>query len=138
MRWLSFYRSAPDLGQGSRYTQATFGYVVPAGAAGAGQEGVVDVGARSEFSTLREAIAADALEQLVEQCGDQADLPLQGLHFAPTIRTQKRFSVLDSIIRRTRRRPVVVARVCPQYLFVLQQPRWAMVKPWYGRGNQRV
>ena len=64
MRWLSFYRSAPDLGQGSRYTQATFGYVVPAGAAGAGQEGVVDVGARSEFSTLREAIAADALEQL--------------------------------------------------------------------------
>ena len=38
MRWLSFYRSAPDHGQGSRYTQATFGYVVPAEAAGAGQE----------------------------------------------------------------------------------------------------
>ena len=74
MRWLSFYRSAPDHGQGSRYTQATFGYVVPAEAASAGQEGVVDVGARSEFGTLREAIAADALEQLVEQNRFREDL----------------------------------------------------------------
>ena len=43
MRWLSFYRSAPDLSEGSRYTQATFGYIVPAGTASDGQEGVVDV-----------------------------------------------------------------------------------------------
>ena len=34
MRWLSFYRSAPDHGQGSRYT-GDLGYVVPAEAAGA-------------------------------------------------------------------------------------------------------
>ncbi|MFL2519030.1 MAG: fumarylacetoacetate hydrolase family protein [Candidatus Azotimanducaceae bacterium] len=90
MRWLSFYRSAPDLSEGSRYTQATFGYIVPAGTASDGQEGVVDAGARSEFSTLREAIAADALDNLVEQCGDQADVPLQGLHFAPTITDPKK------------------------------------------------
>ena len=92
MRWLSFYRSAPDRSQASSYNQASFGYVVPAERDGDGREGVVDVGARSDFGTLREAIAADALDALVKQCGDQSDLSLDGLHFAPTITDPKRSS----------------------------------------------
>ena len=55
-----------------------------------GAEGVVDVGMRSEYATLREAIAAQALERLVAQCGDQADVALDGLHFAPTITDPKK------------------------------------------------
>ena len=87
MRWLSFYRSSPDASSGPTYTQASFGYVVQT-QDGAG--GVVDVGMRSEYATLREAIAAQALERLVAQCGDQADLALDGLHFAPTITDPKK------------------------------------------------
>ncbi|HCY05169.1 MAG TPA: 5-carboxymethyl-2-hydroxymuconate isomerase [Gammaproteobacteria bacterium] len=90
MRWLSFYRSVPDRSQASSYNQASFGYVVPAERDGDGREGVVDVGARSDFGTLREAIAADALDALVKQCGDQSDLSLDGLHFAPTITDPKK------------------------------------------------
>ena len=45
---------------------------------------------RSEYTTLREAIAAQALERLVAQCGDQADVALDGLHFAPTITDPKK------------------------------------------------
>ena len=51
MRWLSFLRDGSD----------TFGYVVNDSAAG---EGVVDAGERSDFASLREAIAADALTDL--------------------------------------------------------------------------
>ena len=87
MRWLSFYRSSPDASSGSTYTQASFGYVVQTQD---GAEGVVDVGMRSEYATLREAIAAQALERLVAQCGDQADVALDGLHFAPTITDPKK------------------------------------------------
>lgn len=87
MRWLSFYRSSPDASLGPAYTQASFGYVVQAQD---GTEGVVDVAARSDFGTLREAIAANALDRLVEHCGDQADLSLDGLHFAPTITDPKK------------------------------------------------
>ena len=87
MRWLSFYRSSPDASSGPTYTQASFGYVVQT-QDGAG--GVVDVGMRSEYATLREAIAAQALERLVAQCGDQADVALDGLHFAPTITDPKK------------------------------------------------
>ena len=87
MRWLSFYRSSPDASSGPTYTQASFGYVVQTQD---GVEGVVDVGMRSEYATLREAIAAQALERLVAQCGDQADVALEGLHFAPTITDPKK------------------------------------------------
>ncbi|MEC9133569.1 MAG: fumarylacetoacetate hydrolase family protein [Pseudomonadota bacterium] len=87
MRWLSFYRSSPDVSSGPTYTQASFGYVVQTQD---GAEGVVDVGMRSEYATLREAIAAQALERLVAQCGDQADVALDGLHFAPTITDPKK------------------------------------------------
>ena len=87
MRWLSFYRSSPDASSGPTYTQASFGYVVQTQD---GAEGVGDVGMRSEYATLREAIAAQALERLVAQCGDQADVALDGLHFAPTITDPKK------------------------------------------------
>ena len=87
MRWLSFYRSSPDASSGPTYTQASFGYVVQTQD---GAEGVVDVGMRSEYATLREAIAAQALERLVAQCGDQADVALDGLRFAPTITDPKK------------------------------------------------
>ena len=69
MRWLSFVRSGTT----------TFGYVTSDG------EGVVDAGARSGFGSLRQAIEADALGTLPDQCGDEADLPLADLQFAPTI-----------------------------------------------------
>ena len=69
MRWLSFERDGV----------ATFGYVSSNG------EGVVDVGARSAYGTLLDAIEADALAELPESCGDEADLPLEGLVYLPTI-----------------------------------------------------
>lgn len=69
MRWLSFERGG----------EVTFGYVTSDG------EGVVDAGARSEYGSLRQAIEADALSTLPQQCGDDADLPLEGLTYAPTI-----------------------------------------------------
>ncbi len=69
MRWLSFVREG----------QASFGYVTSDG------EGVVDAGARSDYETLREAIAADALTGLAARLGDDADLPLDGITYAPTI-----------------------------------------------------
>ena len=47
MRWLSFLRDGSE----------TFGYVVGDVASG---EGVVDAGARSDFASLREVIAANA------------------------------------------------------------------------------
>ena len=72
MRWLSFLRDGNE----------TFGYVV---VGGDGSEGVVDAGARSEFVSLREAIAADALTQLTGNCGDQADVPLADIDYLPTI-----------------------------------------------------
>ena len=53
-----------------------------------GAEGVVDVGLRSDYATLRE-IAAQALDRLAAQCEIQADLPLS-LHFAPTITDPKK------------------------------------------------
>ncbi len=74
MRWLSFERDGA----------ASFGYITSDG------EGVVDLGARSEFSTLREAIEADALAGLPGQYGDQADLALDGVTFAPTITEPKK------------------------------------------------
>ncbi len=74
MRWLSFVRDG----------QTTFGYVTSDG------EGVVDVAARSDHATLREAIAADALAGLAASCGDEADLPLAGLTYAPTITDPKK------------------------------------------------
>jgi hypothetical protein len=69
MRWLSFVRDS----------EVTFGYVTTDG------EGVVDAGARTEYAGLREAIEADALTAIVASCGDAADVPLDGLHYAPTI-----------------------------------------------------
>ncbi|NKB99770.1 MAG: 5-carboxymethyl-2-hydroxymuconate isomerase [Pseudomonadales bacterium] len=74
MRWLSFERDGA----------VSFGYVTSDGA------GVVDVGARTEYATLREVIAADALATLPDQCGDVADLPLEGITYAPTITDPKK------------------------------------------------
>lgn len=72
MRWLSFLRDGNE----------TFGYVV---VASDGSEGVVDAGSRSEFVSLREAIAADALTHLSSSCGDQVDVPLADIDYLPTI-----------------------------------------------------
>jgi 2-keto-4-pentenoate hydratase/2-oxohepta-3-ene-1,7-dioic acid hydratase in catechol pathway len=69
MRWLSFVRD----------DAVTFGYVVSSG------DGVVDVGRRSDFADLKGAIAADALTDLAASLGDEADVPLNGLAYAPTI-----------------------------------------------------
>ena len=69
MRWLSFEREGA----------VSFGFVTSDG------EGVVDCGARSEYPGLREAIEADALATLAGSCGDVADLPLEGITYAPTI-----------------------------------------------------
>lgn len=69
MRWLSFERDGA----------VSFGYVTQDG------EGVVDVGARSEYASLKDAIAGDALATLADQCGDSTDLALEGLTYAPTI-----------------------------------------------------
>ena len=74
MRWLSFERDG----------DVTFGYVTSAG------DGVVDAGARSEFTSLRAAIEGDALAQIASDCGDEADLPLEGLIYAPTIPDPKK------------------------------------------------
>lgn len=74
MRWLSF----------SAQGRESFGYVTSDG------EGVVDVGARSDFGTLRQAIEADALSTLADQCGDQADVALDGLTYLPTITDPKK------------------------------------------------
>jgi 2-keto-4-pentenoate hydratase/2-oxohepta-3-ene-1,7-dioic acid hydratase in catechol pathway len=69
MRWLSFVRNG----------QVTFGYVTTNG------NGVVDAGARTEYSGLRAAIEADALASIVNSCGDDTDVELEGLPYAPTI-----------------------------------------------------
>jgi 2-keto-4-pentenoate hydratase/2-oxohepta-3-ene-1,7-dioic acid hydratase in catechol pathway len=69
VRWLSFLRDGAP----------TFGYVTADG------EGVVDVGGRGRLADLKSAIAADALTELAERCGDQADLPLAGVSYLPTI-----------------------------------------------------
>ena len=74
MRWLSFERDG----------STSFGYVTSNG------EGVVDVGARTDFGGLREAIEADALATLPGQCGDEADLALEGITYAPTITDPKK------------------------------------------------
>ena len=74
MRWLSFERDGG----------VSFGYITSDG------EGVVDAGARSAFASLREAIAADALASLADQCGDSADLALAEVSFAPTITDPKK------------------------------------------------
>lgn len=74
MRWLSFELNG----------STSFGYVTSDGS------GVVDVGARSEFDSLRQAIEADALQRLPQSCGDAADLSLDTLVYAPTITDPKK------------------------------------------------
>lgn len=69
MRWLSFERDGA----------LSFGYVTGDG------EGVVDVGARTDYGSLREVIEAGTLAALPDQCGDEADLALEGITYAPTI-----------------------------------------------------
>jgi 2-keto-4-pentenoate hydratase/2-oxohepta-3-ene-1,7-dioic acid hydratase in catechol pathway len=69
MRWLSFLRGGSP----------SFGYLTSDG------RGVVDVGARGKFADLRSAIAANALADLARLCGDQADLPLDGLTYLPPL-----------------------------------------------------
>jgi 2-keto-4-pentenoate hydratase/2-oxohepta-3-ene-1,7-dioic acid hydratase in catechol pathway len=72
MRWLSFVRNGQD----------TYGYIVTDES---GAEGVVDVGAKTQYPTLKKAIEAQALETLPASCGDQPDLTLQDIIYAPTI-----------------------------------------------------
>ena len=74
MRWLSFERDGA----------LSFGYVSSDG------EGVVDVGARTDYHTLREVIEAGTLASLPGECGDEADLALAGITFAPTITDPKK------------------------------------------------
>ncbi len=69
MRWLSFLRDGVP----------TFGYLTSNG------EGVVDVGERGRLADLKSAIGADLLSELPGRCGDQADLPLAGLTYLPTV-----------------------------------------------------
>lgn len=69
MRWLTFLRDQTP----------SFGYVTADGV------GVVDAGARGKFADLKSAIAADALDALAELCGNQADLPLEGLRYLPPL-----------------------------------------------------
>ena len=74
MRWLSFYQNQ----------ELTFGYVTSDG------EGVVDVGNKSEFASLRDVLEAGALGALSEKYGDSADIALQDLDYAPTITNPKK------------------------------------------------
>lgn len=69
MRWLTFLHDG----------EPSFGYVTADG------RGVVDVGRRGKFADLKSAIAADALNDLAQRCGDTADLPLDGLTYLPTL-----------------------------------------------------
>ena len=135
MRWLSFYRSSPDASSGPTYTQATFGYVVQTQD---GAEGVVDVGLRSDYATLREAIAAQALDRLVAQCGDQADVPLEGLHLHQPLLTRKKYSAWVLTIRLIRKKPVAVAKACRRFLCALRRRKWATANRWCGLGSQQA
>ena len=74
MRWLSFYHNQ----------ELTFGYVTSDG------EGVVDVGSRSDFTSLRDVLEAGALSSLPQECGDSADIALQDVDYAPTITNPKK------------------------------------------------
>ena len=77
MRWLSFTHSG----------KTSFGYVVAQESA---VEGVVDVGARSDYATLREAIADDALANLASACGDLADFSLDEIAYEPPLLDPKK------------------------------------------------
>ena len=74
MRWLSFYHNQ----------ELTFGYVTSDG------EGVVDVGSRGDFTSLRDVLEAGALSSLPQECGDSADIALQDVDYAPTITNPKK------------------------------------------------
>lgn len=74
MRWVSFERPSAEPNGAT-----SFGYLTSDGA------GVVDVGARSDFGGLRQALAANALDTLAQQCGDSADIALADLVYAPPI-----------------------------------------------------
>lgn len=69
MRWLSFLRDG----------QESFGHVTADG------QGVVDVGARSEYPDLKSAIAADALTRLAANGDAPADIALGDIVYLPTI-----------------------------------------------------
>ncbi len=69
MRWLSFERASG----------VSFGYIT---SDGAGASAVVK---RSEFAGLREAIAGNALVSLAQSLGDNADLALSDVVYAPPI-----------------------------------------------------
>ena len=69
MRWLTFLHDG----------EPSFGYVTADG------RGVVDVGSRGKFADLKSAIAADTLADLTQRCGDDADLPLDGVTYLPTL-----------------------------------------------------
>jgi len=68
-RWLSFRRDGA----------VSFGYVDRSGT------GVVDASARSDFADLKAALAADALGELPTACGDDADVPPDGLAYLPPV-----------------------------------------------------
>ena len=71
MRWISYKRCQPDQIE-------TFGFVTR-------QDTVVDVGAICEFDTLKEAIAAEALSELVKVSDGSSGAPLNEIEFLPPI-----------------------------------------------------
>lgn len=74
MRWLSFETKSGT----------SFGYITSDG------QGVVDVGERTDYSTLRHVIEAGVLATLPQECGDNADLALVDVTYAPTITNPKK------------------------------------------------
>ena len=132
MRWLSFYRDSEDAKGPLAYKNATFGYVVRDGEA---QEGVVDAGKRSQFETLKQAIEENALDTIVESCGQSPDFALGEITYAPTITQPNKFSVLVSITKLTKRKQVGAEKVCQPYLLGLRPHRLGIIKKCYDRRN---
>ncbi|GIS19258.1 MAG: hypothetical protein CM15mP120_11740 [Pseudomonadota bacterium] len=121
---------------GADYTQASFGYVVQTQD---GAEGVVDVGMRSEYATLREAIAAQALERLVAQCGDQADVALGRFAFRANHYGPRKYSASVSTIRPTKKKPVGGGEGGPTvFVRFAKRRKWATVNRWCGLGSQQA
>ena len=67
MKWLSYAAAGRE----------TFGCVVG--------DGVADIGAKSDFTSLKEAIANDALSQLSSGLGESPDHALGEITYLPTI-----------------------------------------------------
>ena len=132
MRWLSFYRDSGDAKGPLAYKNATFGYVVRDGEA---EEGVVDAGKRSQFETLKQAIEENALDLIVESCGQTPDFALGEIAYAPTITQPIKSFVLVSTTKLTRKKLVGAEKVCQPYLHGLRRRRLGITKKCYDQRN---